>query len=162
MKLLSFWNRVLSFITEMYWREHLAYCGKDTTIGHGTVFSNPSMMFVGDHCRIGSNVYITGREVRISDWVTISNDSKILASGLDIEKGERHYLSTDVYLSKGAWIASNCLILGGVKIGEGAVVGAGSVITKDVEPYVFVAGNPAKKIKMLTKGVNYGKEKTDL
>lgn len=45
-----------------------------------------------------------------------------------------------------AWIGFNSIILKGVTIGEGAVVGCGSVVTKDVEPYTTVAGNPAKKI----------------
>ena len=45
------------------------------------------------------------------------------------------------------WIGMNAMILSGVKIGDGAVVGAGSVVTKDVEPYAVVAGNPAREIR---------------
>ena len=52
-------------------------------------------------------------------------------------------------IKKGAWITPGCIILAGVTIGENAVVGAGSVVTKDVEPYTVVAGNPAKIIKKL-------------
>jgi acetyltransferase-like isoleucine patch superfamily enzyme len=47
-----------------------------------------------------------------------------------------------------AWIGSNCIILPNVSIGEGAVVAAGAVVTKDVEPFSIVAGVPARKIKM--------------
>ena len=46
------------------------------------------------------------------------------------------------------WIGANAIILSGVTIGEGAIIGAGSVVTKNVEPYTIFAGNPAKKIKM--------------
>ena len=45
------------------------------------------------------------------------------------------------------WIGTNVIIIGKVKIGDGSIIGAGSIVTKDVEPYSVVAGNPAKKIK---------------
>ena len=47
------------------------------------------------------------------------------------------------------WIGSNSTILGGVRIGDGAVIGAGAVVTKDVPPYSIVAGNPARVVKSL-------------
>ena len=46
-----------------------------------------------------------------------------------------------------AWIGFNSIILKGVTIGEGAIVGAGSVVTKDVPPYTIVAGNPARIVR---------------
>nr|WP_246566018.1 CatB-related O-acetyltransferase [Tissierella simiarum] len=45
------------------------------------------------------------------------------------------------------WIGSNAVILRGVKVGNGAVIGAGAIVTKDVEPYSIVVGNPARVIK---------------
>lgn len=45
------------------------------------------------------------------------------------------------------WIGSNVVILGGLNIGDGAVIGAGAVVTKDVQPYSIVVGNPAREIK---------------
>ena len=52
-------------------------------------------------------------------------------------------------IKKGASIGSNATILGGITIGEGALVGAGSVVTKDVPAYTVVAGNPAKFLKTI-------------
>ena len=49
------------------------------------------------------------------------------------------------------WIGAGSIILNGITIGEGAVVGAGSVVTKDVNPYTIVAGNPAKEIRKIVK-----------
>jgi acetyltransferase-like isoleucine patch superfamily enzyme len=51
----------------------------------------------------------------------------------------------------GVWIAPGCIILAGITIGENSIVGAGSVVVKDVEPYTIVAGNPARLIKRLHK-----------
>ncbi|MDD2305486.1 MAG: DapH/DapD/GlmU-related protein [Prolixibacteraceae bacterium] len=52
-------------------------------------------------------------------------------------------------INEGAWIGSKAIILPGVEIGAYAVVGAGAVVTKNVEPYTLVGGNPAKFIKIL-------------
>ena len=53
-----------------------------------------------------------------------------------------------IIIEDDVWIGANAIILSGVTIGEGAIIGAGSVVTKNVEPYTIFAGNPAKKIKM--------------
>ena len=57
------------------------------------------------------------------------------------------YSNGRIKIEDGVWIGLNSIILSGVTIGEGAVVGAGSVVSKDVPPYSIVAGNPAKVIK---------------
>ncbi|MBN6379068.1 N-acetyltransferase, partial [Escherichia coli] len=59
------------------------------------------------------------------------------------------FLKTRV--KKGASIGANATILPGIEIGEGAIIGAGSVVTKDVPPYSIVTGNPAKLIKMIER-----------
>lgn len=59
--------------------------------------------------------------------------------------------SKPIKICDDAWIGMNCIILKGVTIGEGAIVGAGSVVTKDVPAWTVVAGNPAKVVKTLLK-----------
>ena len=54
-----------------------------------------------------------------------------------------------VIIEDKVWIGTRSIILKGVTVGEGAIVGAGSVVTKDVQPWTVVAGNPAQKIKEL-------------
>ncbi|MBQ8538908.1 MAG: CatB-related O-acetyltransferase [Ruminococcus sp.] len=56
-------------------------------------------------------------------------------------------LKGDTVIGNDVWICQNATILPGVHIGDGAIIGANSVVTKDVEPYTIVAGNPAKVIK---------------
>ncbi len=55
----------------------------------------------------------------------------------------------DIVVKEGAWIASHCLVLGPCVIGEHAVVGAGSLVSRDVDPYTVVAGRPAKPVRKL-------------
>jgi virginiamycin A acetyltransferase len=57
------------------------------------------------------------------------------------------YSKGDIIIKNDVWIGVNCTILDGITIGNGAVIGAGSVVTKDVPPYAIVGGNPAKVIK---------------
>lgn len=64
-----------------------------------------------------------------------------------LDQGEE--IRRPVHIGKNAWIACQVTILKGVTIGEGAVVAAGSIVTRDVPPYTVVAGNPAKIVKYL-------------
>lgn len=120
---------------------------------------------------IGNNVFIGGatlidcvQSIRIEDDVLVSygcviTDSDNHSISYSIRKndlsdwraGGFHDWKTTktrpVLLSKGVWIGANSMILKGVSIGEGSVVGAGSVVTKNVPPYTIVAGNPAKIIR---------------
>lgn len=71
-----------------------------------------------------------------------------------MEKIKEAYVSKgDTVIGDGVWIGMRAMIMPGVKIGEGAVVAANSVVTKDVEPYCIVGGNPAVVIKkdLMTK-----------
>jgi acetyltransferase-like isoleucine patch superfamily enzyme len=58
-----------------------------------------------------------------------------------------HYVSKEVVLKKGCWLGANTIVLPGVTIGENAVVGAGSVVTKSIPPKVIAGGNPAMIIR---------------
>ena len=65
-----------------------------------------------------------------------------------MEKIKEAYIAKgDTVIADGVWIGMRAMIMPGVNIGEGAVIAANSVITKDVEPYTIVGGNPAKVIK---------------
>ncbi len=90
--------------------------------------------------------------VEIEDDVFIASGSTIIAH-MTPTLYQRTYLPSvqfgEVHIKRGAYIGVHSIILPGVTIGEGAIVGAGSVVTKDVPPLSIVAGNPARLIRRL-------------
>ena len=108
---------------------------------------------VGDNTRIGPNCTIGARSnVIIGDNVVISKNVTIESAGLDLKKGHLHgdsHNSFPIVIKDNAWIASNVMVLGGVTIGENSVIGAGSIVTKNIPPNSVFAGNPPKLIKKI-------------
>jgi len=117
---------------------------------------------IGKNCNIGQNVYIDPG-VTIGDYVKIQNNVNIY-TGVNIEDdvflGPSMTFTNDMFprsrnldwqitetlVKKGASIGANSTIVCGVTIGENAMVGAGSVVTRDVQPHALVVGNPARQI----------------
>jgi len=66
-----------------------------------------------------------------------------------------------VHIGKGVLIGVNCVILPGVTIGEGSIIGAGTVVTRDIPPYSIAAGNPAKVIRTIDEFIENQKVKID-
>lgn len=122
--------------------------GDNTYINHNTTIDQN--VEIGKFCSIAPNVYIAPGNHPLNYVTThpILYD-KVWQNKLNIknakEKSEEKIAKT--IIGNDVWIGINAIILKGVKIGDGAVIGAGTVVTKDVEPYVIVAGNPAKIIK---------------
>lgn len=108
-------------------------------------WGNDAQLRIGAFCSISNEVTIfLGGEHHI-DWVTTYPFPALWPSASHI-KG--HPLSKgDVVIGNDVWIGYKATILSGVTIGDGAVVGAHSLVTKDVPPYTIVAGNPAKIVR---------------
>lgn len=105
---------------------------------------------IGPYSYIGCSGYIEiGENVMISPRVSIYAENHIFADPKTpmIAQGVSRSF---VKIEDDCWIASHSVILAGVTVGKGAVVAAGSVVTKDVPPYAVVGGNPARVIKMRT------------
>jgi acetyltransferase-like isoleucine patch superfamily enzyme len=102
---------------------------------------------------IGENVVIYGHGgIKIGKNSMVAMNSCLVSSNHTIPKrGEliRHQPDTLLPLNIGddVWIGANCTILGGVSIGNGAVIGAGSVVTKSIPEYAIAVGNPARVIR---------------
>lgn len=98
--------------------------------------------FINSNCKIRC-----ANKITIGDDCTISHDVTILDSDFHKIISDDFQVSAPVTISNHVWIGTRCLILKGVTIGEGAVIGSGSVVTHDVSPHTLVAGCPAKVIK---------------
>ncbi len=126
-------------------------------IGEGTRITAPFNLVASENLRIGKNVYIGGNMlgmcrggIDIEDDVMIAANVSLISNNHDLY--DRSVLTCrPVRICKGAWIGAGAQIMPGVRVGRYAVVGAGSIVTKDVEDYQVVVGNPAKAIRTLDK-----------
>lgn len=132
-----------------YKRKFIKY-GKNILINKKCYFSRKTTI-------LGNNVNFNGISIKGKGKVQIGNnfhsgaDCLILTSFHNYEGSKIPYDETtidkNVLIEDNVWIGDRVIILGGVKIGEGAIVQAGSTVVKDVEPYQIVGGCPAKAFK---------------
>src|ERR1700722_3201998 len=128
--------------------------GKKTYImGDLLVFKHGGRISIGSYCFVGPQTRIwSAKNITIGDRVLISHNVNIhdnISHPLDSK--ERHldfarYLEhglTDVIIEDDVWLGFNCVILKGVTIGRGAIIGANTLISKDVPAYAVVVGNPS-------------------
>ncbi len=85
--------------------------------------------------------------IEIEDQATVSQGVKLCTASHDISSRTMELIHKPLRIGANAWVAGWAIVLPGVTIGEGAVVAAGSVVTRDVDPWTVVGGNPAKFIK---------------
>ena len=150
----------------------------DVRLGHNVelyAFVNLYGCEIGDNCKICTFVEIQ-KNVKIGNGVKIESHT-FICDGVTVEDGvflghgvmftndtypratrqtgelqtEEDWKVIPTFVKKGASIGSNATIICGVTIGEGSIVGAGSVVTHDVAPYTIVAGNPARLIRTIER-----------
>lgn len=127
---------------------------QNISIGDGSFIGRSCYLNAEDDLRIGEQCMIAA-ECHLMTWNHRLDDRRI-----GIREHGRE--SSRVELGDGVWMGYNAIVLPGVTIGEGAVVGAGSVVTEDVEPFDVVAGVPAEPIGRRTDdGVQYLDEDSD-
>ena len=86
-------------------------------------------------------------KVVIGNQVVISQDSYICTASHDVSSPVMKLIKRPIMIGSNVWVAARATVLPGVSIGDGAVVGSCSVVTKDVQPWTVVGGNPARLIK---------------
>lgn len=124
--------------------------GRGTTIGQPHVYSE-CFIRIGKDVEVREMVIIDySGGLEIGDHVTISSGAKIYTHNHSVWKKSRLWMEQPVVFSalvigSDVWVGAGAIILPGVKrIGQGAIVGAGSVVTREVPDYAVVAGNPAR------------------
>ena len=124
-------------------------------IGDGSRVATPLVAVRPHMVKIGRNVVVmpgclmmSAGGITIDDGAMIAANVQLISNNHDLY--ERHVITCKpVYIGKNAWIGAGVTILPGVSVGDNAVVGAASVVTKDVAPDTIVAGNPARFIKRI-------------
>ncbi|MFY4818021.1 CatB-related O-acetyltransferase [Aliarcobacter butzleri] len=117
--------------------------GMNTYIGGGGMITKT---IIGNYCTIGNNVFIGQGE---HDYTQVALSGQLY----DFNPYEK-YTRKECVIGNDVWIGVSAIILRGVKIGDGVVIGANSVVTKDVPDYAIVVGSPARIIKY-----RFGEEK---
>ncbi len=118
---------------------HALEIGNNVSVGPGSVIEVDG--FIGDYCLIARYVQILGRLDHRTDQVGVP----MSASEWVGDRGSRAEDSVDI--GDDVWIGAAAILLGGISIGTGAVIAAGSVVTRDVEACTIVGGNPARFIR---------------
>ena len=108
----------------------------------------PWKLTMGAYACLSENVdCYTVDEIIIGNQAVVSQGVKLCTAGHDITSSIMELSHSPITISDEAWVAGWAIVLPGVTIGEGAVVAAGAVVTKDIESWTVVGGNPAKFIK---------------
>lgn len=112
-------------------------------------FENTDELIIDKYCQIGNGTIFMmgGNQGHLYDWITtfpFHFDEKN-CWGVDIPNGWKR--KGDTIIGNDAWIGAESLIMPGVAIGDGAIIASRSVVTKNVEPYTIIGGNPARMIK---------------
>lgn len=130
--------------------------GKKSCIHRGCKFFHVGKICIGHHSTINFGCYLDNRRgIVIGNNVGIAHNTKIYTLGHNINSAKFETKGAPVVIEDDAFVFSNSLIMPGVTIHKGAVVLAGSVVTKDVPAWSVVGGNPARVIRERSKRVDY-------
>ena len=130
--------------------------GGGTSIHRRCKFFHVGKLFVGNNTVINFGCYLDNRRgITIGNNVGIAHNTKIYTLGHDLNDPQFKTKGAAVTIKDNVFIFSNALIMPDVTIGEGAIVLAGSVVTKNVDPWTIVGGNPAKKIRERSREIDY-------
>lgn len=161
--LISFgYNRIIGRLPSRccrsaYLKAYLGRFGVKTGVQMDCRFMNGRRVYLGDRNVINFGCLLDGRKfsIRIGNDVSIGPAATILTLGHDPQSTSFADRGGDVVIGDRVWIGYRVLVMPGVNIGEGAVVAAGAVVTKDVQPFTIVAGVPAKKIGDRERSIDY-------
>jgi len=158
----SFAENLLRIILELlphpfrYWifKIMLAKLGSDSMIDYQTYFRYPWKISIGNGVWInrgcefyGSMLATNKAQITIGDHCAFGPRVRVLSATHDYHRLDLPDQAASVTVGHHVWIGAGATLLPGISIGDGAVVAAGSVVTRDVAPFTIVAGNPARFIK---------------
>lgn len=130
--------------------------GTGSHINRKSYLMDPNRLYIGNYSDINRNVTLDARGLLyIGNSVSISHGVMLMTGSHDINDSSFRAVFLPIKIDDYVWIGCGAIVLQGVTIGKGAVVAAGAVVTKDVEPFTIVGGVPAKAIGKREKELNY-------
>jgi maltose O-acetyltransferase len=153
---LSNWKRwdVFKALRGWYFSRLIASAGQNLRASSNVRLNNPGMVSIGNDCYLGSGVqlYPWNAPIVIGNHVLIAAGVRMITRKHGFEDVERPisaqgYVNAPITIEDDVWIGFQAIILPGVTIGKGSIVGAGAVVSKDVEPQTIVGGVPARPIR---------------
>lgn len=140
-------NKVRILFVRMFQIGEATKIGRRVFIARGVDIRSPWNIQIGDNVVINKNVILDGRGgLKIGNNVDVAQDTMIWTAQHDYNDDYHKYVCASVLIEDYVWVASRAVLLPGTTIGRGAVVAAGAVVTKNVEPMNVVGGIPAKVI----------------
>lgn len=128
-------------------------CGQRVLVGSGAVFGTGHLIEIGDDSAINRDCWIAndtviGDDVMMGPRVTILSGSHEFSDTTRPMREQGAPPRRPVRIGNDVWIGTQAIILPGVQVGDHSIIGAGSVVTTDVEPWTIVGGNPVRAIRM--------------
>jgi acetyltransferase-like isoleucine patch superfamily enzyme len=133
-------------LQSLRWRLKGARIASSSVISHLTVHGDASHLRIGECCCLGITRMQTHERIEIGNCVVINDGVRLITGSHDIHSPTYDHVFSPIIIEDHAWIATDAMILKGVRIGRGAVVAAAAVVTRDVRPFTVVGGNPAREI----------------
>lgn len=163
MKSLAVWllNFIVSYVPcwgfrRVFFKIVKVKIGTNSKIDMKVYFMGQSKLNIGSNTHINEGCLLDARGgLEIGDSVSISHRVMIITGSHDCQSPEFAGVFKPIIIEDYVWIGAGAIILQGTRIGHGAVVAAGAVVTHDVAPFSIVAGVPAKVIGVRTQDLNY-------
>ncbi len=130
--------------------------GKKTIINMNTYILGSNNLEIGNMCHINQSCFLDARGgIKIGDNVSISHYVRLVTGSHNVQDAIFPVVLKPIVIEDSVWIGIGATVLQGVKIGRGAIICAGSVVTKDVPEFTIVGGVPARVIKSRNKELEY-------
>lgn len=133
-------------------KKQLKWCGKNVCLNGKITMIAPENIHIEDNVHIGNNSYLDGRGGIFIDKNThisrnfVAHSSNHNYEGIRLPYDEK-YILKPIRIGKNVWIGTNVVLLSGVQIDEGAIIGAGSIVARNVEKLSIIGSQPFRKLK---------------